>query len=341
MNAHLLTALSLRSLRSRAIIRLACLTLVIAAVAPPAFAQKPDPRGLVRLLAVNYSRPEKLQVWSNSSLSGVRLRPKWGEIQPNATSTNWNKIDTVLTLAHEHGKFVGLSVAAGVYTPSWVYGSGATKYNLQDGSGESMPLPWDSAFQHEWLAFIRDMGARYDGHPSLRYVVISGLGQIVETYLAQNATDSSRLTNLGGPSAWISAAKTIISAYANAFPTTPFIITAAKPFPTTEGVAALEHVIDWGVATYPGRFGIMNCTLNAQSNTGYYPNEAIYSYRGSEPVGFQTICSYDRDPRRMQGTLQQAINAGLGLGAKYIEIYQRDADDSANQQMLAYEASLF
>jgi hypothetical protein len=43
----------------------------------------------------------------------------------------------------------------------------------------------------------------------------------------------------------------------------------------------------------------------------------------------------------MQGTLQQAINAGLGLGAKYIEIYQRDADDSANQQMLAYEASLF
>ena len=55
--------------------------------------------------------------------------------------------------------------------------------------------------------------------------------------------------------------------------------------------SALRQVIDWGVATYPGRFGLMNTTLNANSSTVYYPNEAIYTYKDTQPVGFQMLAN--------------------------------------------------
>lgn len=307
-----------------------------AQTAPP----KPQPSGIVRLFAINFSRPENLGAWYNPSIAGMRLRPQWAAIQPQPSTYNWSGIDEVLSLGTQHGKFVGLSVSAGVYTPQWVYAAGAAKYAIQDGSRLSMSLPWDATFQSKWLPFVRTLGARYDGNPALGYVVMSGFGQIVESYMAQTAQDTTRLTGLGGAAAWTAAAKTIISTYAQAFPTTPFVMTAAKPFPTADGVTALQQVIDWGVATYPGRFGIMNCSLNAVSDTGYYPHLAVYTYHNTQPVGFQTVCSYAKDPARMQGTLAQTLNAGTQLGAKYIELYQADADAPANQQLLANQAAI-
>jgi uncharacterized repeat protein (TIGR01451 family) len=171
------------------------------------------------------------------------------------------------------------------------------------------------------------------------YVVMSGMGQIVETYMAQTDQDTTTLTNLGGASPWAVAAKKIIAAYANAFPTTPFFITAAKPFHTADGLSALQQVVDWGAATYPGRFGIMDASLNAVSDTGYYPNLAVYTYHSTQPVGFQTLCSEATDPVRLRGTLDQTLKAGVQLGAKFIEIYQADADDPAQQTVLANEGA--
>jgi hypothetical protein len=64
-----------------------------------------------------------------------------------------------------------------------------------------MPLPWDPAFQEKWLPFIMALGQRYNGNLALGYVVMSGLGQDIETYLAKTAADDSALTALGGANA--------------------------------------------------------------------------------------------------------------------------------------------
>lgn len=310
-------------------------TLLVGLAGSTFAAQKPDPVGIIRFFSTYVSKPENDPSWNNSNLDGVRLRPIWTDIQSTAGSYDWSSIDPLFDLAAQHGKTAGLSVGAGVSTPQWVYNLGATKYKLQDGSGLSMSLPWDPTFLAQWAAFVKAMGARYDGNPALGYVVMSGMGQNIETYLSKSAADDIALGKLGGATAWENAAKQIIDLYAEAFPTTPFFITAAKPFDSDEGISALVDLVDWGVATYPGRFGIMNASLNANSNTGYYPNLAVSTYSPTQPVGLQMLCSATLDPVRLGGTLDQALTQAVLLGAKFVEIYQSDADNSKFQAVLA------
>ena len=303
-----------------------------------AFAQsKPFPAGIIRFFSTKVARPENDPSWNNVNLDGVRLRPIWSDLAPSGGVYDWSSVDAIFALAAEHDRTIGLSVTAGLYSPQWIYDAGATEYHLRDGSGDSMPLPWDQAFQSKWLPFVRAMGSRYEGNPYLGYVVISGLSQEIETNLSSTPADDAALRALGGVDAWVAAAKKIIGVYASAFPTTPFFITASRVFTDDYDQDALRQVIEWGVATYPGRFGLMNTTLNAHSSTGYYPNEAIYTYKDTQPVGFQMLCSSINDPVRLGGTLDQALRAGIALGAEFVEVYQSDADAAANQAVLRRE----
>jgi hypothetical protein len=326
--------------QKNSVIQIAKIVMVLGAlyIDPQASAQsKPFPGGIIRFFSTNVSTPEDDPSWNNTNLDGVRLRPVWSDLAPSSGTIDWSSVDAIFDIAAERGKIVGLSVSAGLYSPEWVYDAGAMKYEILggDAAGESMTLPWDPVFQIKWLPFIRAMGRRYDGNPSLRYVVISGLSQNLETNLSGSSADDVALTALGGKDAWIAAAKKIISVYAKAFPTTPFFITASRVFTNDYDNVALKAVIDWGVATYPGRFGIMNSTLNADSSTVYYPNLAIYTYRDTQPVGFQMLCSSIKDPVRLGGTLDQALHAGVLLGGEFVEVYQSDADAPVNQPVLA------
>lgn len=206
-----------------------------------------------------------------------------------------------------------------------------------------MPVPWEDAFLTRWIALIHAMGARYDGNPTLRYVLVSGLGQATETYLAKTPADAAALNALGGPQAWVRASKQIIAAYAEAFPTTPFFMTMAIPFPSSDprplhdtSLLAEQEVVNWAVATYPGRFGLMTASLNARSNTGYYPNMAVFKYHSVQPTGFQMLFSNRSDGGvRNKGTLAQALTAGRQLGGKFVEVYEADVDDPRQQAVLA------
>ena len=309
--------------------------LLFAASASVGFARKPFPSGVIRLFSTNVAKPENDPSWNNGNLDGMRLRPLWSDIQTTPGAYDWTSVDAILDVAGQHEKFIGLSVTAGVNSPQWVYDAGAIKYKLKDGSRLSTSIPWDTGFLDSWLPFIKAMGDRYDGNPNISYVVISGLGQYIESYLSRSAADDIALGALGGQAAWIAGAQQIITAYADAFPTTPFFITAGRPFFSLDSMTSLQTVIDWAVATYPGRFGIMNATLNAVSDTGYYPNLAIYTYQGTQPVGFQMLCSSITDKVRLKGTLDQALGSGVALGAQFVEVYQNDADATANQPILA------
>ena len=143
------------------------------------------------------------------------------------------------------------------------------------------------------------------------------------------------LDALGGLGGWEPAVKAITEAHAAAFHQTPFIFTAAKPYNSPAGRDALEHALNYLAPKYPKRFGIMNCSLNAHSRTGYLPNELVRKWSSTNPCGLQFLTSTRGfKGHSMGGSLAEALDAGLRLGAHWIEIYTLDGDDSANAKLL-------
>src|SRR5206468_1729442 len=137
-----------------------------------------------------------------------------------------------------------------------------------------------------------------------------------------------------------SAVKAITGAHATAFQLTPFIFTAAKPYNSPAGRDALEHVISYLAPKYPKRFGVMNCSLNAHSRTGYLPNELVRRWSATNPCGLQFLTSTRGfNGRSIGGSLAEALDAGVRLGAHWIEIYSLDGDNPANAKLLTDTAA--
>ena len=210
-----------------------------------------------------------------------------------------------------------------------------------------MPIPWELAYQNQWLAFVRAFGARYDGNPALAYVCPTGFMQVNVMYFAAGQ-DETNVTNLalqaGYPTlsaAYVPAAETIIAAFAAAFPTTAIVLNPVQPF-TTGGQGAVEDIRDFGFTTYPGQFGVMyplQATLPP-----HLPPLPPYPY----PKGSQMLCVasdaarlyVDPDPVPLPAApipLQDALENGVSLGSQYVEVYQSDLSLDIAQDVLAAE----
>jgi hypothetical protein len=205
----------------------------------------------------------------------------------------------------------------------------------------TVPGPNDPVYVAKWTAFIAAFGARYDGNPNLSYVVMTGFGQTSEWYYARCAEDAILLEGLNGGNGvadWLSQGKTFIIAFNNAFPTTPFFGALAKPFPDQAGLQAEKDLVNWATATY-SRFGLMNSTLNAQSQITFYPNQAVNTYHTTHPARFQMLWSYletqNPDGTQLGGTLEQSLTNGVNFGGEFVEVYEPDVDDPDEQTVLA------
>src|SRR5438093_149309 len=141
-----------------------------------------------------------------------------------------------------------------------------------------------------------------------------------------------------------------------AFPTTPLLITGARPYPDLQGgTRAMNDIFAWGVATYPGRFGIMNSQLHATSASGYYLNAAIYANYLYEPTGIQFLCNsatddnvarlsnsppYGNDPLLSPyDAMNNSFTAAVSFGCKFVEVYETDVENPAYQTMLATQGA--
>jgi hypothetical protein len=314
--------------------------------------QKPYPAGIMRLATDTVEDPigdlSRFVEWTYPFVDGIRLRTCWNVVQPQSNTYNWSTIDQALSLAAQYGKRVGVSIAAGIATPQWVYDNGATKYQLLDGSGNSMPVPWEPAYYDQWLAFVRTFGTRYDTNPALAYVIITGFMQTNGMFLAEGVDEANLASNAvqaGYPdlsTAYLFAAESITSAIMDAFPTTACILTLQPPFPDLDALqGTVKH---WGVATYPGRFGTMNNGLVAvPAPHPSPPPPAPY------PFGYQMTCSATIDPARLYRDpdpvpmppppipLQDALENGVSLGGQYVEVYKTDLELGIDWGVLAAE----
>jgi hypothetical protein len=261
----------------------------------------------------------------------VRLRVSIGTVEPQQGVYDWTQLDAASALAQANGKHWTVGVAWGVASPQWLYDAGAVPIALADGV---MPAPWDPVVIAAELDFIKAFAARYENDPALAGVIIGGLGQVMETYVARTPQDVALLAPLGGVPAWTEAAHTIIAAYAEALPRKAVMLTAARPFTTDEGDDALTAVGSWAAATYPN-FGVMCASLSVDSSIFYPPNLLISTYSQTHPCGFQFVASSGNS--RFGGTLSQGLTAGISLlqGVGMIETYGYDCDIPGNASALS------
>jgi Beta-galactosidase len=306
---------------------------------------KPGPHGIIALLPpFNSARRVNLarSVWSNPLVRGVRLRTVWRNVQPEENSFDWSYLDEAVALAARHDKYIGLSVAAGIFTPDWVYRGGAQRFDFtltgpwRPTSHETMPEPWDDEFLKKWGATVRAMGRRYDGNTNVAYVVMGGLGFNIESSYVKTPEDIAKLQSLGGAARWLEGAKRIVDLYAEAFPTTPFLY-AMQP-PIKNDYTATRELVEYGVAKYPGHFGIMHTGLNAAAELSLYPNHAVQIYSAKTPAGFQMVWSTEGDKgdsrhsalvKRVKGTLAQALTRGAEFNGQFVEVYEVDCQNPA------------
>ena len=230
-------------------------------------------------------------------------------------------------------------------------------------------VPWDPLFLNKFEAFIAALGARYDGNPYLAYVPMGGLGNTGESRVAMDPSDidffeasavaagySATEDYSAAVVAWEAVAKEITNAYMAAFPTTPCFLTAAAPFGDSGGgEEALDDFIAWGVATYPGRFGIMNAQLNAIAAPDFTAFAPIYNNRFTQPTGVQFLCSSGSDDNvaRLSNSppwgpqplllpfdaVNNSLTAAVTIGCRFVETYEVDVENPEYREMLATQGA--
>jgi len=269
--------------------------------------------------------------WTNPAIDGVRWRSGWNRVQKKIDGPcDWSAPDAAVALAHKNGKQIGISFVALTAAPDGLEAAGCKFAQLSYGK-----IPWinDPVFLSKWTDFIKAAGARYDG--KVDYIAMGGLGRVIESGIGRSPSDMQALDALGGLRGWESAVKAITEAHAAALHQTPFIFTAAKPYNAPEGRVLLQRVINDLAAKYPKRFGVMNCSLNAQSGGGYLPNELVRRWSATNPCGLQFLTSTRGfKGRSMRGSLADALDSAVRLGARWVEIYPPDGDNPANAKLL-------
>ena len=275
-------------------------------------------------------------VWTEAGVEGVAIRCSWGAIETSDGVFNMAYFDAAMQLAQQYGKKVSISVTAGTFTPQWVYTAGAQAFNFtqNDGTPGTMPEPWDPTFQKKWFALIAKLGKRYDGNANLAYVAMSGAGQQMETYFAQNATDIANFDAMGGQAKWLGAAEAIEAQYARQFPTTHVLFAIAPPTTDPQGASTMTTMISACAAKSPSQFGIRSDGLRPDYEQNGVVGTLLTQYAHKILTGFQMSLPAQTQSLMLWFTVSQEMQAD------FVEVFHGDCENSvqapallANQEM--------
>ncbi len=328
--------------------------------APPAVQAATFPAGVYSLSAADQPAPS--QVYDNPFVDGIAVRTLWKTLEPAEGQYDWSFLDSEIQKAASTGKKISLSIAASRGAPDWVYAAGAQPYQFIDqnpnhptfGQVLTMPIPWDSVFLAKWTAFIRTLGSRYAGDPTLAYIqgatasVTNGWG-LPEV----DATGQSWVKYGYTPEKLLAAMTTVLDTFMSAFPSTHHwgAVGTIKFEPQVSGQSptyVAEQIAAYGFQTYPDRFGVWREDLS-----GCIPNpptggqwKILWDHKGRN--GAQMLWNVQDGPTRMNPcgitpndkptVLKEALSTAMDYGMSYVEIYQIDVLDPALAPVIQFAA---
>ncbi|MCX7826033.1 MAG: DUF4832 domain-containing protein [Verrucomicrobiae bacterium] len=158
--------------------------------------------------------------------SVVYIRFGWAEAEPAEGQHNWALIDDAIAAWKPRGATVAFRVmtcnahSAGYYTsPKWLFDAGCKGYEYLRGGGDPTsggkripriePDYSDPLYLAKHGAFLKALGARYDGHPGVEFLDIGSYGIWGEWHTPHPAPVAVR--------------KQIVDLYLRAFRKTPLV----------------------------------------------------------------------------------------------------------------------
>jgi Beta-galactosidase len=282
---------------------------------------------------------------------GISLKFRWSTLEPGDGRYDWSLIDQAISLSAEFGKKVVLRVYSGLVTPDWAYANGAAAFTFTNsdlsnpqqypGGTLRMPLPWDDRYLAEWTAFVSAFGARYDGNPHIYMIEMAGGGVIGEMCLPHSTPAIVGRWRAAGYSdaADIGAWKRVVDAYRAAFPGTPTALDLCEPLGRNVS-NVMKPVAEYALGQYPGRVYLQQNGLQASYSNGINDVRSILRAAATRTVvGYQMYGGAGTNLDEKTGDRRTAFQVAIEDGAQYVEVYQGDLADPANQPALEYLAS--
>jgi uncharacterized protein (TIGR03437 family) len=136
---------------------------------------------------------------ADPAISGITLGAHWDQTQPSSGNSpgsyDWSYLDDAFAVAVSAQKTVQLIITPGFDSPSWLlaeipscdplFTTGSAPSNCgtvtfvgypeaQRSDGNVLPLPWNSAYQAAWGAFLTSLNARYSSNTAFVSIAIAG-----------------------------------------------------------------------------------------------------------------------------------------------------------------------
>jgi hypothetical protein len=275
-----------------------------------------------------------------ASVVGLAFRTSWKVLEPGDGTYDWSALDAALDIVRARGKQLTLHVGvSSLGLPSWLVGLGAATYTYSGPAGAvTEPIPWDPLYLTRYTRLVSALGARVRarGDLPLLYAVSDG-APVAEVSLVgcRDGTLSGGIAYDRGR--YLDAWKTTVEAHAAAFPDIRLFVSAPVAvicLPDADGKVFYSELMAHALARH-GRSAVFAADLNELGSSRMAQVDPSITARAA--VGFQTIGSSTQDPgNRMQGTLKDAACRGLGVGARYFELYKADlqSTDAAVQEAI-------
>lgn len=273
-------------------------------------------------------------------VSGVSIRASWDVLEPEEGKFDWSYLDNALYEVKKANKKAMIRILPGVRSPKWVYGkdvttvevTGAGTYLKKYGKSFIAPVPWNENYLKAWTKFVYALGERYSMADTVVLVHITGPNvRSAEMHLPKQGDERALMMKAGySKNRIVSAWKTVIDAFANAFPKKSLALNMAIPLKNDH---AMEDIIQYGISKLGQRLYIQGNFLSAYTRDSFHTYEVIFNLKKNNyvNVGFQMLGASDES--RM-GNLTGAVQKGLDAGASYFEIYEKDVTIDRNRQLL-------
>jgi hypothetical protein len=331
------------------------------------------PKGLVVVLDTSdLADPSWKKAVDNPSISGVALQIHWSDIEATKGKPDWSQLDALFAEATSSKKWVHLLIFPGFFSPQWALKDAVTtKFPIQYGPGkggdaEPLPMPWDSEYLNNWLAFVKRVADRYGTTQALSLVAAAGPTSVSAEFTLPATPPDLKKWEADGytPTKFIGAWKTVLKAYADDFPNQYISLSQgsglniddkSKPDPG-ENHKTRQAIVDAASSILGKRFVLQSSNVHAGPGP-HEPNSAVddqfvIGYIGRAITGFQLRTSAENNSAIMgaEGDPSLALTKSIayatvtnsaGQRVNYVEIYKADVLAPDMQTALSTAAAIF